>query len=190
MFKKKIVTAAALAVMVTAMAMPASAADVTVSGGSLAFTATPAAADFTAVTLDGTAKTTTAAVDAFEVNDARGSGAGWNVTVQGTQMKEWDSTLNAGAGGYVVSGKTLPASSLAMSAPTVAADGTTSTAPSVTAGPYTVDSGSAVKIASAAADAGMGKFDFSATTLTLSVPASAYAKTYRSDVTVSLNTGP
>lgn len=190
MFKHKIVTVAALAVMVTAMALPAAASDVAVSGGSLAFTASPAAADFSAVTLDGAAKTTTAAVDAFEVNDARGTGAGWNVTVQATQMKEWDSTLNSGAGGYVASGKTLPASSLALSAPTVAADGTSSAAPSITSGPYTIDAGSAVKVASAAADAGMGKFDFSASTLTLSVPASSYAKTYRSDVTVSLNTGP
>ena len=186
MFKQKLVTAAALAAMVTAMALPAAASDVAVSGGSLAFTATPAAADFTAVTLDGTAQTTTAAVEAFEVNDARGTGDGWNVTVQASQMTEWDTA----GGAYVASGKTLPTSSLAMSAPTVAADGTTSTAPSVTAGPYTIDSGSAVKVASAAGDTGMGKFDFSATTLTLSVPASAYAKTYRSDVTVSLNTGP
>lgn len=190
MSKHKIVMAAALAVMVSAMALPAAASDVSVTGGSLAFTATPAAANFAAVTLDGTAKTTTASVAAFEVNDARGTGAGWNVTVQATQMKEWDATLAAGAGGYAASGKTLPTSSLALSAPTVSADGTTSTAPSVTAGPYIIDAGSAVKIASAAADTGMGKFDFSATTLTLSVPASAYAKTYRSDVTVSLNTGP
>lgn len=175
-------------------ALPQSAAlagttDATVSGGVFEITATPTVGNFTPVTLDGTAKTTPATLGTFEVNDARGTGAGWNVTVSATRFAEWDSTLNAGVGGYVTGGKTLAVNSLSMAAPTVAADGTTSTAPSLTTGPYTIDNG-AVKTASAATDTGMGKFDFSSTTLTLSIPASAYAKTYRSDVTVSLVTGP
>jgi hypothetical protein len=173
-------------------AFAADAADVTVTGGSLGITVDPTVGNFAGVTLDGTAKSTTASFDGFEVNDARGTGAGWNVTVQATQFAEWDSTLNAGAGGYVTSGKTLALNSLSLAAPTVAADGTTSAAPSITAGPYNVDAGSAVKIASAAVDAGMGKYDFTqaATPLTLSIPSSAYAKTYRSTVTVSTVTGP
>lgn len=189
MFKRKLAAAVVGATLLT-FAAPAAASEVAVTGGSLAFTASPTAGNFSGATLNGVAQTVTAALVTFEVNDARGTGAGWNVTVQATQLKEWDSTLNAGAGGYVTSGKTLPTSSLSLSAPTATADGTTSTAPSVTAGPYTIDAGSAVKIASAATDTGMGKYDFSATTLTLSVPASAYAKTYKSAVTVTLNTGP
>lgn len=186
---------AATAVIATSFAPAAFAADdanVTVTGGTLGITVAPTVGDFAGVTLDGTAKTTTASFDNFEVNDARGTGAGWNVTVQATQFAEWDSTLNAGAGGYVPGGKTLAQNSLSMAAPTVAADSTTSAVPSITVGPYNVDAASAVKIASAAADTGMGKYDFTqaGTPLTLSIPTSAYAKTYRSTLTVSTVTGP
>jgi hypothetical protein len=160
--------------------------NVVVTGGSLSITA-PAVGDLTGVTLDGTAKTTTATLAAFSATDARGSGAGWNITVQATQFAEHNGTT------YVASGKTLPTSSLSMPAPTVAkSDGTSSAVPSITAGPYAIDAASAVKIASAAADGtGMGSYSFTqGGSLSLSVPASAYAKTYRSDVTVSVVTGP
>lgn len=175
---------AGLVVCIGTSAFAVDPTDVVVTAGSLSVTINPTVANFAGVTLDGTAKTTTAAMDAFEVNDARGSGAGWNVTVQGTQFAEHNGTI------YVVAGKTLPTSSLSLAALTVAADGTTSGLPTITAGPYTVDAASAVKIASAAVDAGMGKYDFSAGTFTLTVPSKAYAKTYRSDVTVSLISGP
>jgi len=139
------------------------------------------------VTLDGTAKSATATFDPFTVTDARGTGEGWNVSVEATQFAEWDS------GDYVVSGKTIPASSTSMPLVSAAkADGSSSAIPSVSAGPYTIDSGSSVQLASAAADGtGMGSYTFSqGGSLTLSVPASAYARTYRSDMTVSVDAGP
>ena len=78
-----------------------------------------------------------------------------------------------------------------MPQPTVAANGTSSGVPTIIAGPYTIDSGSAVKIASAAADNGMGVYNFTqGGTLTLSIPANAYAASYRSEVTVSAVSGP
>ncbi|HUR18392.1 MAG TPA: WxL domain-containing protein [Acidimicrobiales bacterium] len=162
-------------------------ANVVVTGGSLGITTAPLAGNFAGVTLDGTAKTTTASFDNFEVNDARGSGDGWNVTVQATTMAEHDGS------DYVASGKTLPADSLSLATATVVADGTTSGAPTMTAGSYSLTT-SAVKIASAAVDAGMGKYDisFAGTNadLTLSVPSNAYAKTYRSDLTLTLASTP
>jgi hypothetical protein len=184
---------AALLAALGVAAIPAEAAfadtGVTVNAGSLSMT-TPTVANFNGVTLNGAAQDTTASMGTFSVTDATGGGSGWHVTAQATQLAEWDATLNAGAGGYVSGGKTLPSSSLSVSAPSVAANGTTSAAPTVGTGPFTIDGGSAVTVATAAANTGMGTYDFGTSTLTLSVPASAYAKEYRSAVTVSAVTGP
>lgn len=161
--------------------------NITIGGGSLNMSAAPVS-DFVGVTLDGTAKTDTATITPFTVTDPRGTGAGWNVTVQATQFKEYL------AAAYVPSGRTLALSSLSMAAPTVAAaNGTNSAVPTMTSGPYVIDSGSAVKIASATANIGMGMGAYNFTgagSLTLSIPASAYATTYRSEVTFTAATGP
>lgn len=191
---RRFATGLAAVVIAAGAAMPtafaADTTDITLTGGELTIT-TPTVSDFAAVTLDGTAKSTTATLGTWSVTDARGTGLGWNVTTQATQFAEWDSTLNSGAGGYVTGGKTLATGSLKMPVPSVVADGTLSALPTILAGPYTLDNGSAVKIASAALDAGMGKYDFTpGGSLTLTVPASAYARTYRSEVTVSVVAGP
>ena len=187
MFKHRIkafiLASCALAIVAPA-AFAADTTNVTVAGGTLTIT-NPLAADFPGATLNGAAQTKTASLAAFTVDDARGSGAGWNVTAQATRFGEVDAT-----GALVTGGKQLPASSLALSAPTVTANGTTSAAPTVTAGPYTIDGASAVKFASAALDTGMGRYDFGATTLSLTVPANAYAKSYRSDVTITAASAP
>ncbi len=148
---------------------------------------TPIVPDFPAVTLDGKSKAVNATIGDFTVNDARGSGFGWNVTVQASQFAEWDSPTST----YVSGGKKLALNSLKLPTPAVTADGTTSPPPSVMAGPHLIDTSGAVKIASAAVDTGMGKYIFSvADPLVLTVPADAYAKTYRSAVTVSVVSGP
>lgn len=181
--------AVAGSVLVAGLGAPAFAQDATtvaVTGGTLGITTAPLAGDFAGVTLDGTAKTTTTTFDNFQVNDARGNGAGWNVTIQATQMAEHNGTA------YVTGGKTLPSTSLSLANATVAAVDTTSAVPTMTAGSYSLTS-TAVKIASAAVDTGMGKYDISfaaGNDLTLSVPASAYARTYRSDVTLTLASTP
>jgi len=192
LFQKSIGTllgGAAVMLAAASVAAPAALAadptDLVVTGGSVSVPSVTVG-DLSGITLSGTTQNTNATVSAFSVTDSRGSGAGWHVTAEATQFAEWDGTA------YVASGKTLPASSLSMTAPTVAANGTTSPDPSITSGPYAPDGGGAVTIASAALDEGMGQYDFTpgASSLTLSVPASAYAKTYRSDVTVSVVTGP
>ena len=192
------VTFALSAIAVAAAAPAAQAAgdptNVTVSASNLSLWAI-AIGDFSGVTLDGTVNTTTTTMSPFDVNDSRGTGAGWNVTIGSTEFAEWDSTLNAGAGGYVASGKTIGASRTSMSTATVAkVDASSSTAPTMTAGAYTLDAGSAVKIASAAADGtGMGSYTITpggTDGVSLTVDADTYAKTYRSDVTVTLATGP
>ena len=190
------VVMAAIAVAAIAPVANAAADDtnVTVSASNLSL-GTIAVGDFGGVTLDGTVNSSTATMTAFDVTDARGTGAGWNVTIGASEFAEWDSTLNAGAGGYVASGKKLGTSRVSMATATVAKlDDTSSTPPTMTAGPYTLDAGSAVKIASAAADGtGMGSYTITPggnNGVSLTVDADSYAKTYRSDVTVTLATGP
>jgi WxL domain surface cell wall-binding len=148
---------------------------VVVTAGSLAIT-NPAAGDFTPVTLSGQATTTSASLATFSVTDATGSGDGWHVTAQADQFT--GSTHN------------LALSSLTMSEPTVASPGTSSPDPTIEPGPYTIDAATAVQIASAALNEGMGQYDFGATTLTLSLPADTYADTYNSTVTISVVTAP
>lgn len=150
------------------------------SASAVAVTVTPpTVTDFTGVTIDGTIRTATATMSGFTVSDA--DGLGWHVTVQTTRFAEVD----PGTGVYVPAGKLLPAGSLTMPAPTVSP----SSGVSVAAGPYALD-GATVQIPTADATA-VGTFEFTQTgPLTLTVPASAYARTYRAEVTVTAATGP
>lgn len=181
-----------------AMASPPAVAAPTnakVNGGALTVSGVTVP-DFPGTKLNGAAQPVTATMPGFSVSDARGAGFGWNVTVQATQFAEWDPTLDADGdgvaeGGYVSGGKTLALNSLKLPTPSVAADGTTSPPPSVMTGPHRIDTTGAVKIASAATDTGMGKYNFSvADPLELTLPANAYAKAYRSSVTLSVVSGP
>lgn len=156
----------------------------TLSGGAMTF------ANFTGVTLNGTQQTTTASWSIADISDARGSGAGWNQSLTLAQLKEYDTT----AGSYVLNGKALATSSVkATTAPTITAKDSTSS-PTSTITPIALnaglDTGSAVKLLSAAVDGGMGSYTFGSLGATLTIPANAYAKTYKTDATISLNTGP
>ena len=166
--------ALSLATPLGALAATGDATSVTVTGGTLTST-TPLANDFPGVTIDGASHSPTAALATFSVSDLTGTGAGWHVTAGATQFTGASHSLAVG--------------SLELSQPTVAANGTTSADPTINIGPYTIDNG-AVTIASAAVGAGMGNYDFSATTLTLAIPADVYADTYTSTVTITVVTGP
>lgn len=135
----------------------------------------PAATNFAPTTITGLAQTTTATLASFSVNDLTGTGAGWHVTAQA-------STFTGAA-------HDLVPSSLSMSQPSVAANGTASPLPTVVSGPYTIDNG-AVQVASAAVNRGMGTYDFGATTLTLSLPGHVFADVYTSTVTISVTSAP
>jgi len=157
---------------------------VVVSGGALGIDK-PDVGDFAPVTMDGTPKTTAAVMAPFAVVDATGTGTGYKVTIQASQFAEVD-----GNGSYVPSGKVLPHDSLSMAQATVTPNGTTSPPPVVAAGPYVIDGAGAVTLLAATSGAGMGRSVVTPGGLTLSVPGDAFARTFRSDVTLSLVSGP
>ncbi|MGQ0832836.1 MAG: WxL domain-containing protein [Microthrixaceae bacterium] len=140
----------------------------------------PTVGDFAPVTMDGTPRTTTAAVSAFTVSDVRVTAEGWRVSVSATQFCE-QLLLSTCA----LDPKTLPLGSLDQSSPTASGPGT---APTMSAA-VGID-GSTATLASAAVGTGTGTYSFSGSTLTLRIPAAAYGRTYVSTVTWTITSGP
>src|SRR5207253_1216983 len=71
--------------MLSATPAGATSASAAITAGSLAFVSTPASVGFS-VTLNGTDQTPTA-VSTFDIGDATGSGAGWNLTAASTTFR-------------------------------------------------------------------------------------------------------
>jgi hypothetical protein len=208
---------AAATVAITAALVPASAlaandqTQFSVTGGSLSFSSAPALPTLTAITLNGQAQTTNTTMTNFTVLDATGSGAGWNVTVNGNAaggksavFKQYcpNATCGSDTGpGYVSGGQTLAANSLTLTstgASFTGQNGTTGTAPTLQcASACNVDSASAVKIASAASGSGMGTWattGWGGSSLALSTPSTLKTlqtnEVYRVDLVWTINSGP
>ena len=151
---------------------------VAVTGGSTTLSA-PAFGDFPGVTLNGSAQTRTASVGSWSVNDASGTGDGWEVSVSASALET--------SGGTPV---TMSGATLTLTAPTVAAtdSSNTATAPDVAGGDILAGT---VKVADADAGEGLGAWSFAqgASHLSLGVPADARAGTYTSTITTTLSTG-
>jgi hypothetical protein len=181
-----------------------------VTAGSLSFSTVPALPTLTSITLNGQAQTTTTAMTNFGIADATGSGSGWNTTVAGQTGSEKSAvfaqycptaTCGSDVKGYVPSGATLAANSLTVSstgASFAAQNGSTGTAPTLQcATACNVDSATAVKIASAAINAGMGTWlttAFGVASLSLATPTTLKAlsngEVYRVNLLWTLGTGP
>jgi hypothetical protein len=153
----------------------------TVSSGTLSLS-TSAAPSFSA-TLNGTDLSPTYTVPAT-LNDATGSGAGWNTTITSTQFTTGGSTP-----------QTLATTASTITGVTaVAAAGTTATAPTnaITyplAVPAAATAPTPVKYFNAAANTGMGEFTLTPT-VQAAIPAKAYAGTYTSTLTLASVSGP
>lgn len=173
----------ALMTLAPSAALASDPSHMVVTGGGLGISPQPAVSDFVMVALDGTARSTTSHMDPFVVTDARGSGAGWGVTIQASTFREWDGTA------YISGGGSLPTGSLAMTSVLVAAEGTDSPPPLVAEGPYIID-GATVVLATAPGGTGMGSYGFTPGSLVLTVPAGAYAATYRSEIAISITSSP
>ncbi len=170
--------------LVAAPAGATTVASETLTAGSLGFVSAPGNVTFPSTTLDGQNKTVTAP-QAFDVADATGSGAGWNITATST-------TFKAATGGYTLpTGATTIASA---PAPTCDSNVTCTLAGTTTVSyPYSLPAATtaptATKLFSAPANTGMG--DQTVTpTWTLAIPGNAYAGNYTSTWTLSLVSGP
>jgi hypothetical protein len=209
--------AAASAASALALASPAFAAtanDTTqfsVTAGTLSFTTAPDVPNLPALTLTGVAQTLNATMANFGVSDATGSGAGWNVTVNGDAaggksavFKRYCTQAGGCAAdpfGYVAGGATLAANSLTLNSTSAgfsAQGGTTGVAPTHQCnGACNVDSAAPVKIVSAAAGAGMGSYltsGYTATSVAGNAPSTVAAlpanEVYRVDLLWTLGSGP
>jgi hypothetical protein len=181
-----------------------------VTAGSLSFSTAPAMPTLSSITLNGAAQTTSTTMTNFGVADATGSGSGWNVTVAGqsgtgksTVFAQYcpKATCGSDPEGYVTGGATLPANSLTLGSTGASfsgQSGTTGTAPELKCSTAcNVDSASAVKVASAAVNAGMGTWltgSWSASSLSLATPSTLKAlsngEVYRVNLLWTLSTGP
>ena len=205
-----------VAALVPAIASAATQEDKTqfsVIAGSLSLSTVPAMPTLTSITLNGEAQKTNTTMTNFAAQDATGSGSGWKVQVEG-QTGAGKSAVFAqycsngaekcgaeAANAYVGGGQTLAANSLTLnstSASFSAQKESTGTAPKLECNAAcNVDSASAVKIVSAAVNAGMGTWittGFTGTSLTLSTPTTLKAlpanEVYRVNLLWTLSTGP
>lgn len=174
-----VVVAATLGSAAGAHATPTS---VSMTGGPLVVVG-PEVHEVAVLAVDGTAQVVEAPMSPLSVTDGRGSGQGWAVHLHATALREWDGTA------YVAGGMVLPSWSMTLPGLSVAAN-TDSRAPHIVAGPHHLD-GPPVKVATAAAGNGMGRFSFTATAaLQIALPAHADAAMYRSELSVTVTSGP
>lgn len=142
-----------------------------------ALTITTAAITFPGVTLDGTDQTVSGSTSAWRAN-ATGTADGWNVTVASTDLTNDD-------------GKTIAVSnfeSRLMDANIVTVSGDTN-GPVSTQTTFASLSGTALKMASAAAGTGDGVYDLTPD-FRLTAPAETYTGNYTATVTVTISVGP
>jgi len=168
-----IVAAAALAVAAAAFASSTLTATATVAGTagiSLNLPANPSVS----ATIDGTDQTVSYS-PLLGVVDARGTGAGWNLTIAATALSDG-------------SGHTLNQSVSAVSSACHAGSTCTNATSSGITYPLSVST-TAAKFFNAALNSGMGKVDVTPT-IQIAIPGNSYAGTYTSTVTLATATGP
>lgn len=160
----------------TVSAVPAGAETMSlqVNGGTLSVSTNPV--DFGSLSLTGLEQTIDTQPSAWSATDARGTGAGWNVTVSSTDFTSASGTITVDnskvrlldSNIVTVSGNTAPASQVTTYQPL-------STSP--------------LAVLSAAIGAGKGTYDFTPDMRQI-VPADASPGSYEAFLTVSINSGP
>ena len=176
---------AALLVAGLAATVYAETASVTISGGSLSVT--PANVTLSAVTLDGTDQTSTsaAASNSWTAVDARGTGAGWHLTIDSTDFTSGAKTIDISATDQEFKIQLLDANVTATAGNTKP----TSSATSLTLIPTAP--AAALTFASAALNAGMGSYSVKPN-FELEIPAETFVSTgtYTATITLTAVTAP
>jgi hypothetical protein len=167
-----ILVSAAVAGTITATATVTGAGSLALSNG-----ATASISD----TLDGTDQTVSYTVP-LTLTDARGSGAGWNLTLTSTTFTDGASHTLA-----------TSASTIASVAMVCVAGGSCTNPTNSITYPVTIPAAAtapaAVKVFSSAANSGLGRFTITPT-VNVAIPGNSYAGSYSSTLTVAAVSGP
>jgi hypothetical protein len=167
-----VLVSAAVAGTVTATATVTGAGSLSLANG-----ATASLSD----TLDGSDQTVGYTLP-LTVVDARGSGAGWNLTLTST-------TFNDGAGHNL----STSASTIASVAMACNSGGTCTNPTNSISYPVTIPAGTtapaAVKVFNSAANSGMGRFTITPT-INVAIPGNSFSGSYTSTLTVAAVSGP
>ena len=166
-----VLAAVAVAGTVTATATVTGAGALSLSNGATASISS---------TLDGTDQSVSYSIP-LTMNDLRGSGAGWNLTMTSTTFTNGTQTL------------ATTASSIASAASACTAGGTCTNPTNAIGYPLTVPAAAtapaAVKVFNAAANTGMGRFTVTPS-INVSIPGNSYAGSYTSTLTIAAVSGP
>jgi hypothetical protein len=166
-----VLAAVAVAGTVTATATVTGAGSLALSNG-----ATASVSD----TLDGTDQTVSYSLP-LTMNDLRGTGTGWNLTMTSTTFSNGSQTLATNA------------SSIASAVSACTAGGTCTNPTNSISYPLTIPAGAtapaAVKVFNAAANTGMGRFTVTPS-INVSIPGNSYAGSYTSTLTIAAISGP
>jgi hypothetical protein len=166
-----VLAAVAVAGTVTATATVTGAGSLSLSNGATASVSS---------TLDGTDQSVNYTLP-LTMNDLRGTGAGWNLTMTSTTFTNGTQTL------------ATTASSIASAATACTGGGTCTNPTNSITYPLTLPAAAtaptAVKVFNAAANTGMGRFTITPS-INVSIPGNSYAGSYTSTLTIAAVTGP
>lgn len=183
MIKRILAVGAVLAVLATTAVMAsAESATVTVSAGTLSLTTNAVA--LPGITLTGLDQTTatTAGDDTFNTTDGRGSGAGYNVTIDTTDFTDTGKTIDTGTGDFDIS---LQDSDIVV----VGGNPTKPTSSVAALTDIPESPAAALKVLSAAVSAGQGSYDWDPV-FSLTVPGASDAGSYSATITLTVASGP
>ena len=166
-----VLAAVAVAGTVTATATVTGAGSLSLSNGATASISS---------TIDGTDQSVNYSLP-LTMNDLRGSGAGWNLTMTSTTFTNGSQTL------------ATTASSIASAATACTVGGTCTNPTNSISYPLTIPAAAsapaAVKVFNAAANTGMGRFTITPS-INVSIPGNSYAGSYTSTLTIAAVSGP